>query len=173
MTANFILQTSYLYTFLTGFTEKMLVTVYLCGYVYSKIANDCFLLMFHLSNYSIAYCIRLLRAKMISDNNKLDSPWTGSKVVLTHLYEAFIALESLFSVPVLYIITSQLIVVALNLFAIIYSLVKPSSIGLLVSSWLIDMSKHIISNLVHLLIILNAADMPVYEVVFSALIKLV
>jgi len=171
MTASFIFQFSYLYSFLTGFTEKMLVTVYLCGYVYLNIANDCFLLMFHLSNYSIAYCIRLLRAKMISDNNKLDSPWKGSKVVLTHLYEAFIALESLFSVPVLYIITSKLIVVALNLFAIIYSLVKPSSI--LVSSWLIDMSKYIIINLVHLLIILNAADMPVYEVVFSALIKLV
>ena len=171
MTANFILQFSYLYSFLTGFTEKMLVTVYLCGYVYSNVANDCFLLMFHLSNYSIAYCIRLLRAKMISDNNKLDSPWTGSKVVLTHLHEAFIALESLFSVPVLYIITSKLIVVALNLFAIIYSLVKPNSI--VVSSWLIDMSKYIISNLVHLLIILNAADLPVYEVVISVLIKLV
>jgi hypothetical protein len=161
MTINFILQFSYLYQTLTGFTGTMLGLVYLCGYVYSNTANDCMFLMFHLSYYSIACYIRLLRAKLTSDN-KLDSPWKGSKVVLMHLYEAFVALESLFSIPVLYIITSKLIIVALNLFAIIYGLVKPSST--FVSSWMIEMSILVITSLVHLLIVLDASDMPVYEV---------
>lgn len=156
-----MLQFSYLYRTLTGFTGMMLAVVYLCGYVYSNAANDCMFLMFHLSYYSIAYYIRLLRTKLTSDSHP-DSPGKGSKVVLMHLYEAFVALESLFSIPVLYIITSKLIIVALNLFAIIYGLVKPSST--FVSSWMMDMSRHIISSLVHLWIVLDAADMPVYEV---------
>ena len=65
VTANFVLQLlSFHYQFLTGFTEKMLlVTVYLCVYVYSNAANDCFILLLMLHpSYYIVYYIRLLRA---------------------------------------------------------------------------------------------------------------
>lgn len=146
---------------LNNLVGRNIAILYLCGQVQLLVANDCFLLMFHLSCYSIAYYIQSLRAKLDNDNN-LDSPWKGNKKILIHLYEAFSAFKSLFSVPILYIVTLKLIIVALNLFAFIYSLVKPSDS--FVGTWMFDMFAQVIISLAHLLIILLAADLPIYQV---------
>ena len=143
---------------------SLVTNFYFIGMTLGSVANDCFLLFFHLSYYSIAYYIRLLRDKL-NNNSMQASPWKGSKQILTHLYEASEALESIFSVPILYIITSKLVVVALNLFAVIYVLMKPNAF--FSSSWILILLVTVITGLAHVLVVLRAADMPAYQVELS------
>ena len=143
------------------FTSTAISILFLVGTALALTANDCILLMIHLSYYSIAHQIRLLRARM-TYNSKEDSPWKGSKIILTHLYEASAALESIISFPALYIITCKLVIVSLNLFAVIYLLMKSTTAyGL---NWILLMLAQVVSSLTHVIIVLHAADMPVYQV---------
>ena len=123
-------------------------------------ANGCVLLMFHLSYYSIAHHIRLLRVKMM--NNSKTDPWKDSKKILTHLYEASSSLGTAFSVAVLYTITTRLVVISFNTFVIIYGLVKKDIVFPI--SFIINISVEVVSSLIQLLIVLYSADMPVYQV---------
>ena len=140
-----------------GTTIEILIFV---GISFSFLGNGCALLMFHLSYYSIAHHIRLLRVKMM--NNCKTDPWKDSKKILTHLYEASSSLGTAFSVAVLYTITTRLVVISFNTFVIIYGLVKKDIVFPI--SFIINISVEVVSSLIQLLIILYSADMPVYQV---------
>ena len=125
------------------------------------IANDCPLIMFHLSYYTIAYYIQLLRHKLIIESSQ-NEPFKGNKSVLLHLHEACKELNSIFSFPLLYIITAKLVIVSTFSFLLIYGLVKPSV--LVPTSLVLFLIAQIVSYLTHLLVIFHAADMPAYQV---------
>ena len=143
--------------------EAIISFFFMTSLAFSYVANDCIFLMFHLSCYSIAYYIQLLRLKFSSCNSKgVSLRLEGSKKVLLHLYEASRALETVFSLPVLYVITTKLVIVSTNFFCIIYGLIKPNS-GFPVD-WTLHSIVQVITNLAHLLIVVHSADLPVYQV---------
>ena len=131
---------------------------------YVIISNDCPLLMFHLSFYTIAHCIRLLRAKL-ADENKANEPISlrGYKAVLLHLREASDELNSVFSYPLLYIITTKLVIFSTYLFTIIFWLVN-SDVVLPSSSLVLYFVAQVVSNMIHLLIVFHATELPVCQV---------
>ena len=149
------------------FNGTTLAILYFVGTILSHLANDCILLMLHLSYYSIAYGIRLLRARLVRDS-KESCPWKGSKRILLHLSKASTALESIFSFAALYIITTKLIIVSSNSFAIIYALVNPNRF--MPTSMIFNMLGQVVKSLLQTLVVLHAADMPVYQVRIKFLI---
>ena len=148
---------------LKSLSEAIIALLFITSLAFSYLANDCVLLMFYLSRYSIAYHIRLLRFKLITTNSKRASLCLKeSKKVLLHLYEASRALETVFSLPILYIITIKLLTVSMHFFCIIYGLIKPNS-GFQVD-WTLSLIMQVITNLTRLLMVLSSADLPVYQV---------
>ena len=132
------------------------------GMFLSFLGNDSPLLMFQLSYYSIAHYIRLLRAKLVNENKGNELHLKGSKSVLLHLHEASDELNSVFSFPLLFIITTKLVLVSTYLFTLIYGLVKPNV--LLPNSLVLFLIVQTVTFLGHLLVMFHAADMPVYQV---------
>jgi len=142
---------------------RMAFTIPLIGvYMFCVITNDCPLLMFHLSYYTIAHCIRLLRAKLANEN-KGNWPLRGYKEVLLHLREASDELNSAYSYPLLYIITTKLVIVSTYLFTIIFWLVN-TDVVLPSSSLVLYFVAQVVSNMIHLLIVFHAAELPVRQV---------
>lgn len=140
-----------------------LAVFWIGGYIFSETTNDSFLLLLHLSYYSIAYYIQLLRMKLISTDKNLSDPyWKDIKNVLLQLYRVLVVFQSIFSVPVLFMIATKFTSVSFSSFGIIYVLVKPTS--LLSLSWITTHLLNICRNLVSVLIILHAADMPLEQV---------
>ena len=74
----------------------------------------------------------------------------------------FAVLVFIFSLPVLFIITTKLVIVSTNFFCIIYGLIKPNC-GFPVD-WTLHSIVQVITNLAHLLIVVHSADLPVYQV---------
>ena len=149
------------------FIGTTLTILYLGGHGFSLMANDFILLMIHLSYYSIAHYIRLLRAKINSGGFTTTdevSPWKGIKQIIFYLQRASTALNSMYSFAALYIITTKFIIVSLHLFFSIYGLVQPSEI--LYTSHKINMMGQVITSLVHVLIVLHAADLPIHQVAY-------
>ena len=134
------------------------------GLFFATVAIDIIPLMFHLSYYSVAHYIQLLRVRLTT-NVKGSDPWRGSKQVLLHLYEATAALGTIFSVPVLYIITSKLVLISFHSFTIIYMLIRPK--GIFVVSWVATMLTQLVGSLVNIWIILYSAELPVYQVAYN------
>ena len=124
---------------------------------------DSFLLLFHLSYYAIAFYIQLLRIKLTSmEKNPSDLYWKGIKNVLLQLHQVLTVFQLIFSVPVLFIITTKFTFASFGSFEIIYSLIKPNSYFTV--SWFIRHLLNFFRFLVYILIILHAADMPVQQV---------
>jgi len=61
------------------------------------------ILLIYSSCYSIAYCVKLLEAKLVETTNPSAPFWDGSKKVLLDIHRANAALGSVLSVPVLLI----------------------------------------------------------------------
>ena len=139
-----------------------LTLLWISGYTFAESTNDSILLFLHLSYYSIDFYIKLLTLKLNSDTNSSSPYWKGIKKTLFNLHGATKALSSVFSVPVLYLITTKFVMVSFSLFSITYGLLKPNPLFNL--HWKITHSLSILRNLISLLIILHAADMPVQEV---------
>lgn len=142
-------------------TGDTIAFLYFGGLFFATVAIDCIPLMFHLSYYSIAHYIQLLRTRLTS-NIKGAEPWRGSKQVLLHLYEATAALSIIFSVPVLYIITSKLVLISFHSFTIIYMLIKLKEAFNL--GWLLTMLTQLVGSLANIWIILYSAELPLYQV---------
>ena len=124
---------------------------------------DSFLLLFHLSYYSVSYYIQLLRIKLTSmEKNPSDLYWKGIKNVLLQLHQVLTVFQLIFSVPVLFIITTKFTFASFGSFEIIYSLIKPNSYFTV--SWFIRHLLNFFRFLVYILIILHASDMPVQQV---------
>ena len=124
---------------------------------------DSFLLLFHLSYYAIALYIQLLRIKLTSmEKNPSDLYWKGIKNVLLQLHQVLTVFQLIFSVPVLFIITTKFTFASFGSFEIIYSLIKPNSYFTV--SWFIRHLLNFFRFLVYILIILHASDMPVQQV---------
>ena len=133
------------------------------GILLALITNDCPLLMFYLGNYAISHNIKLLRFRLTNNKNiSADSPWIGSKQILYHLYEASAAFCSVFSFPVLFIIVNKLIAISFLSFFIICGLIQDNS--LFETHWVLVMIVEVVISLVNVLVVLYAADMPVYQV---------
>ena len=137
-----------------------------CLSVLSFMAEYYILLLIYISYYSIAYTIKLLEAKLMM-NTRISNPsvpfWNGIKEALLQIHRANAALGSVFSIPVLYMITTKLAMASLSLFIIIYGLVKPNALlssNSMAIMLLIELSK----SLLGVLIILNSADLPVNQV---------
>ena len=124
-------------------------------------ANDCALLMFHLGNYCIAHHIRLLRIQLTT--KRMDTQWRGCKKVLHHLHKASVAIGSLFSMPVLVTLVSQLLIISLNLFGIIFIVVRTKKEY--TTTGLPFVVFTLTASLVRVITVLHAADMPVYQVI--------
>ena len=146
----------------TTFIGPTISTFNLCGFPFSTLVNDYTLLMFYLSYYSIAQYFRLLQVKLMSTCSQDIEPWKGLKTVLTHLYEASAAFNSIFSIPALYIVTSRLIIISSHLFVIIYYFIKKSTPT---AGFTLILSTDIAISLIYLLTVLHAADMHIYQVV--------
>lgn len=129
---------------------------------FASAATDCSLLMFHLSYYSIALYIRLLQSKLTTTSWQSIELWKGFKPVLRYLCEASAALNTIFSFPTLFVVTSRLIIISSNLFVVICEFIKHASF----TNWALVLSSDIVISLIYLLIILHAADMPIYQVMF-------
>ena len=141
---------------------------YLVGFFLNLVSSDCFLLLLHLSLYLIAYYIRLLRIQLINRSQIVSSPWKGSKKVLLHLQESFAALSSVFSFPVLYIITNNLIMISFYVFSIIFGLIINTSNNIASTrNWQLPVLGRTIRCLINLLIVLHAADMPIHQVFYN------
>ena len=136
-----------------------------CLSVLSFMTEHYILLLIYISYYSIAYTIKLLEAKLVMNTRSNPSVpfWNGIKEVLLHIHRANAALGSVFSLPVLYMITTKLAMASLSLFIIIYGLVKPNALlssNSMAIMLLIELSKSVLG----VFIILNSADLPVNQV---------
>ena len=140
-----------------------LTVVWIGGYTFGDTTNDSILLLFHLSYYSIAFNIKLLGIKLTAINNPSSPYWKGIKQTLFHLRGAFEALGSIFSFPILFLITTKLVMVAFSSFSIIYGLFNPND-QIFSLTWLVINLLNLARNAASVLIILHAADMPVNAV---------
>ena len=125
------------------------------------------LLLIYISHYSIAHYIKLLQARLVNAktaHSSLDTFWSGSKKVLLHLQRANAALGSVFSVPVLYMITMQLTMASFILFETIYGglirQIEFLSNSIMTSPLIVLLFKYLFG----VYIILHSADMPVKQV---------
>ena len=124
------------------------------------------LLLIYISHYSIAHYIKLLEARLVNAktaHSSLGSFWSGSKKVLLHLQRANAALGSVFSVPVLYMITMQLTMASFILFETIYGLIRQIEF-LSNSSMTGTLIVLLFKYLFGVYTILHSADMPVKQV---------
>ena len=132
------------------------------------------LLLIYISHYSIARYIKLLEARLVNTktaHSSLGSFWSGSKKVLLHLQRANASLGSVFSIPVLYLITMQLTMASFILFETIYGLIR--QIELLTNSSMIGTLIIVFfKNVFGVYIILHSADMPVKQVIRAEIILL-
>jgi hypothetical protein len=151
------------YTDVSETIGSTLTLLWISGYTFAASTNDSILLFFHLSYYSIAFYIKLLTTKLTSDKNSSGPYWKGVKKTLLNLHGASKALGSVFSIPVLYIITAKFVMVSFSLFSIIYALVNPNK-AIFSLSWIINHLLSIFKNVASVLIILHAADLPALEV---------
>jgi hypothetical protein len=149
------------YTDVSETIGSTLTLLWISGFTFAASTNDSILLFFHLCYYSISFYIKLLTIKLTSEES--DPYWKGVKNALLNLHGTFKALGSVFSVPVLYIITAKLVMVSFSLFSIIYALVKPNQ-TIFSLSWIINNLLSIFKNIASVLIILHAADLPALEV---------
>ena len=144
-------------------STSMVSTILLqCAFLLLMVANDFVILFFHLANYSIAYYIHLLRMKITINNSFEPRCWRGSKKVLLHLYQASDAVGSIFSMPVLYIITINLVMASFELFGMSYALIKPNRFASTIVIIIVVMT--FITNLMTVFIILYSADMSTNQV---------
>ena len=141
---------------------KILAQFELCFIALAMMANDCALLMFHLGNYCIAHHIRLLRIQL-TNTKRMDTPRRGCKKVLHYLHKASVAIGSLFSMPVLVTLVSQLLIISLNLFGIIFIVVRTKKEY--TTTGLPFVVFTLIASLVRVITVLHAADMPVHQVI--------
>ena len=124
------------------------------------------LLLIYISHYSIAHYIKLLEARLVNAktaHSSLGPFWIGSKKVLLHLHRANAALGSVFSIPVLYMITIQLTMASFILFETIYGLIRQIeflSNSSMTGTLIIVFFKYLFG----VYIILHSADMPVKQV---------
>ena len=152
-----------MYQGLENSSGTMVTILYFGGTFLAKLTNDCTLLMFHLGYYSIAHKIKLVQVKLTNNNQIELPPWRGSKQILLHLCEACAALGSIFSFPILYLITEKLVKISFFLFFIICGLLQDNS--LFSTEWIVVMCVQVVFSLIDLLIALHATDMPVCEVI--------
>ena len=145
----------------TSGASAPLVVLWLVGLTFAEMTNDSNLLLFHLSYYLIAFYIQLLRVKL-TDKNPSDPYWKGIKNIFLQLYRVSAVFQSIFSIPVLFLITTRFALISFISFEVIYSLIRPNV--LLNLSWIITNLLNIFRHLVSILIILHAADMPVQQV---------
>ena len=143
------------------------------GNFLNYLANDSILLFIHLCYYSIAYYIQLLRTSLTTNNkqNQLhqlaNKPqlWNkGIRRALLDLRHASAHLGAVFSVPVLFVITTQLAFASFYSFAIIYAILRTNQVYTL--SFIASMLFQLIGSLSSVLVILHAADMPAHQVSF-------
>ena len=148
--------------FMIKSTGMLVAILFHCVFLLSTVANDFVILFFYLTNYSIADYIQLLRMKLTINHSFEPRCWTGSKKVLLHLYQASDALRSIFSMPVLYIITINLAKISFSLFGMAYALIKPNRV---VSTLIIIIEiMSVIASLFTVFIVLYSADMPTNQV---------
>ena len=134
------------------------------GFTFAELTNDSFLLLFHLSYYSIAFHIQLIGIKLTNYicKNQSDLYWKGIKNVLLQLNRVSIIFQSIFAFPVLFIITTKFTFASFDSFEVIFSLLKPNY--LLSVSWILRNLIIIPRYLLSILIVLHAADLPVQQV---------
>ena len=84
------------------------------------------------------------------------------KKILMQLYKASDNFGSVFSLPVLYIITTQLVLNSARLFYIILTIIKPTDSFM--TSLVFSSLFNLVTGLAYFLIILYAADMPIHQV---------
>ena len=159
------------------------------------------LLMIHMSYYSVAHRIDALAALLSSvdgcstiqqnvyhvfnrhrmDENKIsvlsvDHSKTQSMVnqklrtcgyLFDHLSQTSMALNSVFSLPILLILTSTLITSTLFLYFIIYEYFQPTIFNSLIHGRSVDFG----TNLIFLAVLLTAPDMPVIKVFFKKIYR--
>ena len=140
-----------------------LAVIWIGGFIFAEATSVSFLLLFHLSYYSIAYYIKLLRIKLtVARANPSEPYWKDIKNVLLYLHRVLALFQSVFSIPVLFIITTNFTVISFDLFEITYVLIRPNSLMSL--SWIATHVLNILKSLMSVVIILHAADMPVHQV---------
>ena len=144
-----------------NFSGPFIVIAFFSSNFLSFIINDCLILLFYLCYYTIARYIRLLRVRMLYNSTSVE-PWKGCKKVLINLSKALAALESAFSLPILYTITSKLVTVSLYLFTTINGLLRPNSLFATTSA-LVSIIE-VFYSLIIVLCVLCAADLPVHQV---------
>ena len=140
-----------------------LIIFYSITQFFLSVAAEVFtILLIYISHYSIAYYIKLLAARLTPNNSgNLTEPFWNSKKILLHLHRAYAALGSVFSIPVLYIITMQLTMTSVTLFLVIYSFIKPNPFLSSMTSVLLVNS---IKTSLIVFTVLHSADIPVNQV---------
>lgn len=146
-----------------SFTSKILI-----GNLFICLMNEHYIvLLIYLSYYSIAYSIKLLEAKLVltKTTNPFEHPFSiDSKKILLHIHRANSALGSVFSIPVLYMITIQLTIASFILFLTIYGLIRHNELlsnNVMTSTLMIELFRTLLS----VFLMLFSADMPVKQVI--------
>jgi hypothetical protein len=145
-----------------GSSGQFITILFFSSNFLSYITSDAFIFLFYLCYCTIAHYIRLLRAYLLYNSTTRIEPCKGYKELLTHLYKASTALESVFSLPILFVITSKLITVSLYLFTIIYGFVRPNT--LFAETSILSIIVEVICSLLVVLCVLHTADLPIHQV---------